>query len=73
MELPDTIGLVSLRQLAPLIGGLRRNHSLNILAMEALAAAKYLQADVNLSVASPRVQAALTGEGLTSRVARFGL
>ncbi|MGH8997445.1 MAG: hypothetical protein ACRDYB_15700 [Acidimicrobiales bacterium] len=70
MELPDTIGLVSLRRLAPLIGGLRRDHSLNILAMEALAAAKYLQADVILSVASPRLQAALTREGLTARVAR---
>ncbi|MGH9104189.1 MAG: hypothetical protein ACRDYD_14585 [Acidimicrobiales bacterium] len=70
MELPDTIGLVSLRSLAPLIGSLRRDHSLNILAMEALAAAKYLQADVILSVACPHLQAALTHEGLTARVAR---
>jgi hypothetical protein len=68
MELPDSIGLVSLRELAPLIGSLRRDHSLNILGMEALAAAKYLEADVFLSAASPRLEEALAGESITVRV-----
>lgn len=66
MELPDSLCLVSLRQLAPLIGSLRRDYSLNILGMEALAAAKYLQADLFLSAASHRLQEALTREGITA-------
>lgn len=63
LDLPDEIGLVSLRQLAPMIGRLRRQHDLNILAMEALAAAVYAGAEVFLSAPSPRLQAALTAEG----------
>jgi hypothetical protein len=62
VELPDEIGLVSLRQLAPIIGQLRNRHDLNILGMEALAAAIHLQADVYLSARSPRLQEALTVE-----------
>ena len=65
MQLPAAIGLVSLRDLAPLMGGLRRDHSLNVLGMEALAAAKYLHADVFLRTASPQLQAALAHEGLS--------
>ena len=53
MQLPDAIGLVSLRELAPIMGGLRREHSLNVLGMEALAAANYLHADVFLHTPSP--------------------
>lgn len=68
MQLPDAIGLVSLRELAPLIGQLRREHSLNILGMEALAAASYLHADVFLHAPSPRLQAALTLEHLSVQV-----
>lgn len=68
MQLPDSIGLVSLRYLAPLIGELRRDHSLNILGMEALAAAKHLRADVFLSAASPHLQAALIHEGITAQL-----
>ena len=69
MQLPDAIGLVSLRELGPLMGGLRRYHSLNVLGMEALAAAKYLDADVFLRSASPQLQAALAHEGLSVQFA----
>lgn len=68
MQLPDAIGLVSLRELAPLMGELRRDHSLNVLGMEALAAAKYLHADVFLHTASPQLQAALEREGLSAQL-----
>lgn len=64
LELPEPIGLVSLRELAPLIGQLRRHHQLNILGLEALAAARYLDADVYLSAPSPRLQDALALVGL---------
>ena len=63
LELPDSVGLISLRELAPLIGQLRRRHEMNILAMEALAAAVHLQADVFLSAPSPRLEEALQTEG----------
>ena len=63
LELPETIGLVSLRDLAPLIGQLRQRHDLNILAMEALAVAVQLEADTYLSAPSPRLHHALRAEG----------
>lgn len=63
LELPEHIGLVSLRELAPVIGALRRSHQLNALSMEALAASVHLNANVLLSVASPRLQDALAAEG----------
>lgn len=62
LELPNQIGLVSLRELAPVIGQLRNRHDLNILGMEVLAAAVHLEADVYLSAASPRLQDALMRE-----------
>ena len=65
LALPDSIGLVSLRDLAPTIGRLRSRHQLNILAIEALAAAIHLDAHVHLSVTSPKLEAALEDEGLT--------
>lgn len=70
LELPDSIGLLSLRVLAPTIGRLRQRHELNILGMEALAAATQLQADVYLSAASPRLEAALTAESLRVELRR---
>jgi hypothetical protein len=63
LELPEDIGLVSLRELAPVIGRLRRQYDLNILGIEVLAAAVYLDADVYLSASSPRLEEALHGEG----------
>lgn len=69
MELPADIGLVSLRTLAPLIGRLRAEHNLNILASEAVAAAIHLDAAVLLSIRAPRLEQALTAEGLPVTVA----
>jgi hypothetical protein len=69
LELPDQIGLVSLRELAPVIGQLRNRHDLNILGMEALAAAVHLEADVYLSAPSPRLQEALKRESRRARIA----
>lgn len=64
LELPPSIGLLSLRELGPLIGPLRQRHALNLLSREALAAAHKLQAHVVLSVTSPSLEAALAIEGL---------
>lgn len=64
LELPDEIGLVSLRTLAPLIGQLRTRHRrLNLLSVEAVAAALYLDADVYLLTPSPPLQEAIAAEG----------
>jgi len=62
LELPEEIGLVSLRELAPVIGQLRARHDLNILGMEVLAAAVYMPADVYLSAQSPRLEESLRRE-----------
>lgn len=70
LELPDSIGLFSLRDLGPLIGQLRLRHELNILGMEALAAATRLDAEVFLSASSPRLEAALRAEGRQVTVRR---
>jgi hypothetical protein len=66
LELPASIGLLSLRTLAPLIAELRGRHGLNILGVEALAAAVHLGADVYLSAPSPGLEEALRAEGLTA-------
>lgn len=63
LELPSTIGLVSLRDLAPNIGQLRTRHRLNLLSAEALAAAVHLDADVHLSAPAPQLEAALKAHG----------
>jgi hypothetical protein len=68
LTLPTTIGLLSLRELGPLIGRLRARHELNILALEALAAASRLEAEVFLSAPSPRLLDALEAEGRTATV-----
>jgi len=62
LELPEEIGLVSLRELAPVIGQLRVRHDLNILGLEVLAAAVYLEAGVYLSAPSPRLEESLRRE-----------
>jgi hypothetical protein len=68
MELPESIGLVSLRELGPAIGQLRRVYNLNVLGMEALAAATQLEANVFLSAHSPLLEAALARQGRSVRV-----
>jgi hypothetical protein len=70
IALPDPIGMMSLRELGPTIGRLRTRHQLNILGMEVLAAALHLDAAVYLSASSPKLEAALTEEGLTVNVSR---
>jgi len=62
IELPDQIGLVSLRELAPVMGRLRSRYDLNVLGMEVVAAAVHLEADVYISAPSPRLQEALARE-----------
>ena len=69
LALPEEIGLVSLRDLGPSIGRLRSHHQLNILAMEALAAAVHLEAHVHLSARSPKLEAAFEAEGVRVTVA----
>lgn len=71
VELPADVGLLSLRDLAPTIGRLRLDHDLNVLGSEALAAATTLQSHVLLSAASPRLEAALTTEGLGVSVRNY--
>ena len=70
VQLPSAIGLLSLRDLAPSIGMLRQRHDLNILGMEALAAAHQLGATVMLSAPSPRLEASLELEGLKAKLLR---
>ncbi len=70
LELPSEIGLLSLRELAPTIAQLREDHQLNILSIEALAAATRLDAQVFLSASSPMLEAALKRKNLTTTVAR---
>ena len=70
LELPEEIGLLSLRDLAPVIARLRSRHQLNILGMEALAAAVQLDARVVLSARSPRLEDALLVEARTFEVVR---
>lgn len=64
LELPDEIGLISLRTLGPLIAHHRRRHRLNALGSEVLAAAAHLGAGVFLSVPSRRLEGAMKAEGL---------
>jgi hypothetical protein len=64
LQLPKSIGLLSLRELGPSIGDLRSNHRLNLLNIEALAAAVRFQSRVMLSARSPQLEAALEAEGL---------
>ncbi len=70
LELPDAIGLVSLRTLGPVFARHRHRHRLNALGSEALAAAAHLNAGVFLSVPSPRLEGALRAEGLHVEVVR---
>ena len=68
LELPSDIGLLSLRELAPTIAQLRQLHQLNILGIEALAAATRLRAQVFLSASSPLLEGALKHENLEVKV-----
>lgn len=64
LELPDNIGLLSLRDLAPRIGQLRTSYALNLLSGEAAAASETLGAKVLLSTSSPLLENALESLGM---------
>lgn len=67
LQLPEEVGLLSLRHLAPTIGDLASEHPpLNLLAREALAAAVVLRAPVAMASGNenPSLAAALGREGL---------
>ncbi len=68
LELPEEIGLLSLRELGPVVARLRARHQLNILGMKALAAAVQLDVRVVLSARSPRREEALLVEARTFEV-----
>lgn len=68
LELPEEIGIVSLRELGPSIARLRQDHQLNILTIEALAAAIHLDANVYISAPSPRLQNALPQHRLKAKI-----
>ena len=68
LELPSGIGLISLRELAPTIATLRERHHLNILGIEAVAAATHLGAKVYLSAPSPLLEDAIRHEHLSVAV-----
>jgi hypothetical protein len=70
LQLPADIGLISLRDLAPTIAQLRRHHQLNILGIEALAAASQLGAQVFLSASSPQLEVSLRAERISVRTIR---
>ena len=70
LDLPDNIGMVSLRDLGPTIAQLRQNHQLNILGIEALAVAAILDAHVFLSASSPLLESALKSESLKVKVVK---
>jgi hypothetical protein len=68
LELPDEIGIVSLRELGPSIARLRQDHQLNILTIEALAAAVHLDAPVYISAPSPLLANALSQQHIKLRI-----
>ena len=70
VELPHAIGLVSLRELGPRMSQLRERHRLNLLSLEALAAAEHLDATLTLRTEAPQLQAAAAAEGIGVDVSR---
>lgn len=68
LVLPPTVGLVSMRELGRSMGRLRRSAALNLLGVEALAAAAHLEAVVHLSVPSPPLQRELADRGIRCEV-----
>jgi hypothetical protein len=64
LALPESIGLISMRELAPKMGRLMDPYPhLNLLAREALAAALFLETAVVLNTSFPTLEAALTEAG----------
>jgi hypothetical protein len=70
VALPASIGLVSLRELAWDMGALVHRHPLNLIALEALAAARHVGAAICVGTGnvSPRLEAAALAEQVRFRV-----
>ena len=68
-RLPDDIGLLSLRELVPLMSQLSTQHRLNVLSLEAIAAALHLGADIIVAAENdgPLLRDAVASEGLNYR------
>lgn len=60
--LPDHFEIVDLRLLIPAMGVLARDHAVNQLAAEAVAAAAYLETSIEVEVDTPHVRAAADAE-----------
>jgi len=70
VALPASVGLVSLGELAWDMGNLVHRHSLNLIALEALAAARHVGAGICVGAGniSPRLEAAALAEQVRFRV-----
>ena len=70
VRLPDEIGLLSLRELAPSMAEGVERHRLNVMSLEALAAGVHLGANILLAVGSenPALIIAAESEGLRVRI-----
>ncbi len=68
IELPETVGVESLRTLVPLMSQMHLRHKLNLLGCEALAAAVHLDASVFLSTSSPPLERVLEAEKVAVEV-----
>ena len=70
VALPASIGLISFRDLAWDMGNLVHRHPLNLIALEALAAARHVGAGICVGAAnvSPRLEAAALAEHVRFRI-----
>lgn len=66
VRLPQDVGLVSMRDLAPVMATLSREHRLNALSLEALAAATFLPGELVFTAGSegPLLSAAAASTGI---------
>ena len=67
-DLPERLVIVDLRQLIPAMGVLAQSHVVNQLAAEAVAAAAYLRAPIEVEVDSHLLRAAAYAENIAYRV-----
>ena len=74
LELPDDVGLVSLRVLGPLMADLVERHRLNALSLEALAAGLHLDAAIAIARGSenPTLIDAAKVEGVAVHIIATG-
>lgn len=66
--LPRHFEIVDLRLLIPAMGELARDHAINQLAAEAIAAAAYLETSIEVEIDFPRVRDAANAEHVEYRV-----